>query len=156
MSRCWPRESRKGRSGSGQGVISDSKDKDIALGQQLALEFRQRTAPPDNAAVSDYVKRWAPNWPRSLPGEWTYQIETIREGPQSGATHEPTAFPGGFIFVSVDPIAAARNEAEFAGMLAHAMAHVAARHGTRLVSRYGSSRLTRSLPWRACPLTGLA
>jgi beta-barrel assembly-enhancing protease len=32
-------------------------------------------------------------------------------------------------------ILAAQNEAEFAGMFAHAIAHVAARHGTRLATR---------------------
>ena len=58
-----------------------------------------------------------------FPGGWTYRIETIRED-QRGATHEPAAFPGGFIFVPADLITTARNEAEFAGMLAHAMAHV--------------------------------
>jgi len=115
----------------GQGVNSYSKDKEIALGQQLALDFRHKTTPLDNVAVSEYVKRVGANLAAQLPGGWTYQIETIREDP-GGATHEPTAFPGGFIFVSEGLIAAARNEAEFAGMLAHAMAHVAERHGTRL------------------------
>ena len=118
----------------GQGVNFYSKDKEIALGQQLALEFRQKTTPLGNAAVSDYVQRVGANLAVQFPGGWTYQIETIRED-QGGATREPTAFPGGFIFVSVDLIATAQNEAEFAGMLAHAMAHVVARHWTRQATR---------------------
>jgi len=118
----------------GQGVNFYSKDKEIALGEQLALEVRQKTTPLDNAAVSDYVKRVGANLATQFPGGWTYQIETIRED-LGGSIHEPRAFPGGFIFVSVDLIAAAKNEAEFAGMLAHAMAHVAARHWTRQATK---------------------
>jgi predicted Zn-dependent protease len=43
--------------------------------------------------------------------------------------------PGGYIFVPESLILAAQNEAEFAGMLAHAMAHVSGRHATRLLTR---------------------
>ena len=118
----------------GQGANFYSKDKEIALGQQQALDFRQKTTPLGIADASDYVSRVGANLAAQFPGGWTYRIETIRED-QGGATHEPTAFPGGPIFVSVHLIAAARNEAEFAGMLAHAMAHVVARHGTRMATK---------------------
>jgi predicted Zn-dependent protease len=43
--------------------------------------------------------------------------------------------PGGIIIVSEHLILAARDEAEFAGMLAHAMAHAAGRHATRMLTR---------------------
>jgi len=124
----------------GQGVNFYSKEKEVALGQQLAQEFRRSTTPLDNAAVADYVKRAGANFAAQLPGGWTYQIETVGQAdpegtPPANPTHEATAFPGGFLFVSVHLIAAARNEAEFAGMLAHAMAHVAERHGTRFQTR---------------------
>jgi predicted Zn-dependent protease len=131
----------------GQGVNFYSKDKEIALGQKLAAEYRQKTTPLDDAAARDYVKRVGANLAAQFPG-WTYQLELIRED-QGGATHEPVAFPGGFIFVSADLIAAARNEAEFAGMLAHAMAHVAARHGTRMATRNdlaSMASMTLSMP----------
>ncbi len=97
--------------------------KQTALGQRLAQEFRRKTTPVETAAVSEYVQQVGDNLAAHFPGGWTYRIETIRED-QGGATHEPVAFPGGFIFVPAELIAAARNEAEFAGMLAHAMAHV--------------------------------
>src|ERR1700691_3955331 len=126
----------------GQGVNFYTKDKEIALGTQLALQFGQKTTPLGMADASDYVKRVGGNLAAQFPGGWTYRIETIREDP-GGATHEPTVFPGGPIFVSVDLIEAARNEAEFAGMLAHAMAHVVARHWTRLATK--SELTTRGL-----------
>jgi predicted Zn-dependent protease len=43
--------------------------------------------------------------------------------------------PGGYIFVPESLLLAARDEAEFAGMLAHAMAHATERHATRLMTR---------------------
>jgi hypothetical protein len=41
----------------GQGVNFYSRDKEIALGQRLALEFGQKTTPLGIAAASDYVRR---------------------------------------------------------------------------------------------------
>jgi predicted Zn-dependent protease len=45
------------------------------------------------------------------------------------------ALPGGFVFVHTGLLEKARTEAEVAGVLAHELAHVAARHGTRQASR---------------------
>ena len=52
-------------------------------------------------------------------------------------TDEVNAFalPGGFFFVNSGLILKADNEAELAGVMAHEIAHVAARHGTRQASR---------------------
>jgi predicted Zn-dependent protease len=48
------------------------------------------------------------------------------------------ACPGGFIYVYTGLVAAARNEAEIAGVLAHEIGHVAMRHGAEtLVEQYG-------------------
>jgi beta-barrel assembly-enhancing protease len=41
------------------------------------------------------------------------------------------ALPGGFFFVNTGVITAADNEAELAGVMAHEIAHVAARHGMK-------------------------
>jgi predicted Zn-dependent protease len=43
---------------------------------------------------------------------------------EGGPTHEPLSLPGGHLVVSATLIRAAADEAELAGMLAHAMAHV--------------------------------
>jgi len=45
------------------------------------------------------------------------------------------ALPGGFFFVQTGLILKADNEAELAGVMAHEIAHVAARHGTRQATR---------------------
>jgi predicted Zn-dependent protease len=65
----------------------------------------------------------------NLPYLFTPVTESL-----SGSTHEPAAFPGGYVFVSAKLILAARDEAEFAGMVAHSMAHMAGRHSVRIAS----------------------
>jgi predicted Zn-dependent protease len=45
------------------------------------------------------------------------------------------ALPGGYFFVYAGLILRADNEAELAGVMAHEIAHVAARHGTRQATR---------------------
>src|SRR6185437_13011445 len=45
------------------------------------------------------------------------------------STYEPISLPGGWIFMPAQLILASKTEGEFAGMLAHAMAHVALRQG---------------------------
>jgi predicted Zn-dependent protease len=105
-----------------------SREKELALGQQLAREFRNHTTPFENAEVSAYVRNTAGRLASQFPGGWSYHVEVVREN-TGGAIHEPVAFPGGFLFVSVELLAEARSEAEFAGVLAHAMAHIADRDG---------------------------
>ena len=52
-------------------------------------------------------------------------------------TEEVNAFalPGGFFFVNSGLILKADSEAELAGVMAHEIAHVAARHGTKQATR---------------------
>ncbi len=45
------------------------------------------------------------------------------------------ALPGGFFYVNTGLIRAASEEAELAGVMAHEIAHVAARHSTEQVSK---------------------
>lgn len=48
---------------------------------------------------------------------------------KGGPTREPMAMPEGTIYVPAALLRTAEDESEFAGMLAHSMAHVALRHG---------------------------
>jgi predicted Zn-dependent protease len=129
----------------GQGVNFYSKDKEVALGQRLASDLTHQTTPLDLAGANDYVKRIGANLAAHFPGDWTYRIETVRED-RTGSTHEPVAFPGGPIFVSLDLLRTAQTEAEFAGMLAHAMAHVASRHWTRSATKAELSGIASESP----------
>jgi predicted Zn-dependent protease len=71
----------------------------------------------------------------ALPDQTFHFTFTLVTDDLDGSTHEPKALPGGYIFVPAKLLLAAENEAEVAGMLAHAMVHVTARHYTRLATR---------------------
>ncbi len=68
------------------------------------------------------------------------------------------AFPGGFLFVPASLVLAVKDEDELAGMLAHAIAHVASRDGTRQATRAELVQIVSSAPfgllqmWRKCEL----
>jgi predicted Zn-dependent protease len=95
----------------------------------------QSTTPLDSAAVHDFVEQIGRKLAAQLPDAGISYTFTAIADDMNGSTHEPLSLPGGYIFVSASLIQTARNEAECAGMLAHAMAHVAARHGTRQATR---------------------
>ncbi len=118
----------------GDGINEYSRASEIATGEKMASDFGNRTTPLGNAAVTDYVNRLGSKLVAQFPGGWPYRFEVIQEN-TGGLIHEPAAFPGGPIFVSVDLITAAANEAEFAGMMAHAMSHVADRDWTKNATR---------------------
>lgn len=109
-----------------------AQQKEIALGTAMAGDMRRRTTPIEDGAVRDYItslgSRLAPQF-RELNWTFTPVMDSM-----AGRTHEPVALPGGFVFVSASLIFAARNEAELAGMLAHAMAHVSEQHEFRTVA----------------------
>jgi predicted Zn-dependent protease len=106
------------------GAISAQASKEAALGAQLAGEIRRRTTAIENPAVQDYVERMGNKLAAQSPkANVIYKFALISDE-AGGATHEPLSLPGGYIFVSADLFRSAADEAEFAAMLAHAMAHV--------------------------------
>ncbi len=124
-----------------------SPEKEVALGAELAKEFKQNSIPLESSAAQQYVERLgrqlAPYLPDQPPFTYTFNITT--EAGDTAYLHEPCAFPGGFVFVPAGLFSSAQDEAEFAGMLSHAMAHVAARHETRM-ARSGQIAEYSSIP----------
>ncbi len=119
----------------GQGVNFYSKAKEDALGKVLAEDLSRQTTKLDNPEVQAYVERVGRQLAAHLPDtSWTFSFTVIADD-RGGPTHEPFSLPGGYIFVPAGLILGAHDEAEFAGMIAHAMIHVAARHGTRQATR---------------------
>jgi predicted Zn-dependent protease len=104
-------------------------EKEKALGAQLAAEYRRQTgvveAPTVNAYLNELGQRLAAHSP-STGVAYTFELT---EDEQTWI-HEPAAFPGGPIFVPASLVLAARDEDELAGLLAHAIAHVATRGQT--------------------------
>jgi predicted Zn-dependent protease len=110
----------------GKGVNFYSIEKEIALGKQMAQEVERQARIVDDPIIAEYVNRIGQNLVRNSDAKVPFTIKVID-------SEEVNAFalPGGFFFVNTGVMAKADNEAEMAGVMAHEIAHVAARHGTR-------------------------
>jgi len=118
----------------GKGVNFYSIEREMALGRQLAEEFRRWTTPIWSPAALAYVNAIGQRLAAEIGGPpFTYRFALVADDP--AALHEVAAFPGGYLFVPASLILAVKDEHELAGMLAHAIAHVAARDGTRAATR---------------------
>lgn len=128
----------------GQSPSLDGKE--AALGRQIATEFQQRTAPIDNLAVQAFVDRLGRRIEPHLSGEkYAFTFGVFADNNCQGL-HEPNAFPGGWIFIPGSLFLTAQSEADFAGMLTHAMIHVAQRHWVRQESAGRLASNGASLP----------
>ncbi|MDI1243769.1 MAG: M48 family metalloprotease, partial [bacterium] len=116
---------RKINSGSDKffGWLGGSQDKEIAMGRRLAMEVEQQAKMVEDPIVTEYVNRVGQNVVLNSDAKVPFTIKVID-------SDEVNAFalPGGFFFVNKGLLLAADNEAELAGVMAHEIAHVAARH----------------------------
>ena len=118
-----------------------SREKEAALGAQLAQQVRQTATPVNNNAALSYVEQMGAKLAARFPEpRFTYTFALIAAG-NDDALREPVALPGGYVFVPTSLFLTAQDDSEFAGMLAHAMAHVAARHGTRAATRESMAQM---------------
>lgn len=107
-----------------------SLEKEIALGKQLAQQVERTSKVVNDPVISEYVNRIGQNLVRNSDAKVPFTIKVIED-----PTVNAFALPGGFFFVQTGLILKADNEAELAGVMAHEIAHVAARHGTRQATR---------------------
>ena len=114
----------------GKGVNFYSLEKEIALGKALAQDVERQARIISDPVIAEYVNRVGQNLVRNSDAKVPFTIKVID-------SEEVNAFalPGGFFFVNSGLILKADNEAELAGVMAHEIAHVAARHGTRQATR---------------------
>jgi predicted Zn-dependent protease len=123
----------------GAGINFYSLDKEIALGARLAEYVRAESKVLDSDLAQGYVARLGRQLALQVGGpNFPYAFTVVAElpgGMTGDPTHEPMALPGGPIFVPAGLILEAKSTAELAGMLAHAIAHVADRDCTRSATR---------------------
>lgn len=116
---------RKINSGSDKlfGWLGGSQEKEVALGRQLAIEIEQQAKLVEDPIITEYVNRVGQNVVLHSDAKLPFTIKVID-------SDEVNAFalPGGFFFVNKGLILAADSEAELAGVMAHEIAHVTARH----------------------------
>ena len=114
----------------GKGLNMYSLEKEIALGKGLAQEVERSAKMVDDPVISEYVNRVGQNLVRNSDAKVPFTIKVI-----DSEDVNAFALPGGFFFVNTGLILKADSEAELAGVMAHEIAHVAARHGTRNATR---------------------
>ena len=114
----------------GSGLDFYSLDREIALGHQLAMEVEHSCKLVTDPIVTEYINRIGQNLVRNSDARVPFTIKVLD-------TDEVNAFalPGGFFYVNSGLILAADDEAELAGVMAHEIAHVAARHATKNMTR---------------------
>jgi predicted Zn-dependent protease len=114
----------------GKGVNLYSFEKEIALGKQMAQEVEREAKIIEDPVIAEYVNRVGQNLVRNSDAKVPFTIKVVD-------SEEVNAFalPGGFFFVNSGLVLKVDNEAELAGVMAHEIAHVAARHGTRQATR---------------------
>jgi len=110
----------------GKGLDFYSIEKEIAIGKQMAQEVERQAKIVDDPIVAEYVNRVGQNLVRNSDAKVPFTIKVVDD-----ESINAFALPGGFFFVNTGVITAADNEAELAGVMAHEIAHVAARHGMK-------------------------
>src|SRR6266702_4223634 len=109
----------------GKGINLYSLEREISLGKQLAQEVERSSKLIDDPIVTEYVNRVGQNLVRNSDARVPFTIKVID-------SDEVNAFalPGGFFYVNSGLILRAQEESELAGVMAHEISHVTARHGT--------------------------
>jgi hypothetical protein len=107
-----------------------SLETEIKMGQQFAMQVEQSVKLVQDPVVTEYVNRIGQNLVRNSDAQVPFTIKVID-------SDEVNAFalPGGFFYVNSGLILAADEEAELAGVMAHEISHVCARHGMRQQTR---------------------
>jgi hypothetical protein len=105
------------------GKLAAGTDKEVKMGRMLAAQVDKDAKFVDDPIITEYVNRVGQNIVLHSDAKVPFTIKVID-------SDEVNAFalPGGFFYVNKGLILAADNEAELAGVMAHEIAHVAARH----------------------------
>jgi beta-barrel assembly-enhancing protease len=110
----------------GHGPDFYSLQHDIALGKQLSQEVEKSAKFINDPVITEYVNRVGQNLVRNSDAKVPFTIKVI-----DSDVVNAFALPGGFFYVNSGLILHADEESELAGVMAHEIAHVCARHGTR-------------------------
>ena len=107
-----------------------SEQKEIAIGKQYATEIDKSAKLVKDPVINEYVNRVAQNVARSSDLKVPLTVKVI-DSPEINAF----ALPGGFLYLNRGLLQAAAEEDQLAGVMAHEIGHVAARHWASQASR---------------------
>jgi hypothetical protein len=120
---------RKGVGGRGFGDWY-SLETEIRMGKQYSMMIESSSKMVNDPVVTEYVNRVGQNLVRNSDAQVPFTIKVI-----DSDVVNAFALPGGFFYVNSGLILAADEEAELAGVMAHEIAHVCARHAMRQMTR---------------------
>src|SRR5271157_3826983 len=100
-----------------------SQEKEIAMGKQYSEQIDKQAKLLKDPVVNEYVNRVAQNVARNSDLKVPLTVKIIDD-----PTINAFALPGGFLYVNTGVIKAADEEDQLAGVIAHEISHVAARH----------------------------
>lgn len=106
-------------------------EQDIDLGRRSAQQVEHQMPILNDTEIVGYVQQLGKKLVAKAGGyDFPYEFHVV-------ATKDINAFalPGGFVFVNAGAIAAAKNEGELAGVMAHEISHVLLRHGTNQATK---------------------
>jgi predicted Zn-dependent protease len=107
-----------------------SIETEIRMGKEYATQIETSLKLVNDPVINEYVNRVGQNLVRNSDAKVPFTIKVV-----DSDVINAMALPGGFFYVNSGLILAADDEAELAGVMAHEIAHVAARHTTRQMSR---------------------
>ncbi len=107
-----------------------SLNKEVALGRQLAADVDRQGKFIEDPVVTEFVNRVGQNIALHSDAKIPFTIKVLDSDDVNAF-----ALPGGFLYVNKGAILAADTESELAGVMAHEIGHVAARHGVEQASK---------------------
>jgi beta-barrel assembly-enhancing protease len=107
-----------------------SLESEIRMGKEYAQQVEASVKLISDPVVTEYVNRVGQNLVRNSDAQVPFTIKVVDDN-----SINAFALPGGFFYVNSGLILAADEEAELAGVMAHEIAHVCARHATRQMTR---------------------
>jgi len=107
-----------------------SLEKEVRMGKEYAAQIESTVKLVQDPVVNEYVNRIGQNLVRHSDAKVPFTIKVVDTDEINAM-----ALPGGFFYVNSGLILAADDEAELAGVMAHEIAHVAARHAMREMTR---------------------
>jgi len=121
---------RIGERGIGGGVNLYSIEKEMNLGRELSMEVERQVRLVNDPVITEFVNRIGQNIVRNSDAKVPFTIKVIDDDEINAF-----ALPGGYFYVNTGLIMAAEDEAELAGVMAHEIAHVGARHATKQATK---------------------
>jgi beta-barrel assembly-enhancing protease len=107
-----------------------SEQKEIAIGKQYSMQVDRQSKLITDPVVTEYVNRVAQNIARNSDLKIPLTVKVI-DDPSINAF----ALPGGFLYVNTGVIQHADEESQLAGVMAHEIGHVAARHWASMMTK---------------------